>query len=228
MANVVDLKCHDTTRSMQKWNGFIGMKNDDQILLTWTAHPARDRVWRAALGGVVIAFAVFTIYGFSISTGATPQEAVIWAVLTLIVLFLSLNRFFLPSRFVIDQTGITARYPMRRVRFQWQDIRRWCVDSWGGFLSTRSRSSILDSFHGMHLWFDQSKREVIIADIERLLVDAKVVCSDAPNTSNSQQSANSDATDSADPTTMDMSKKDPKVARIDENCTKSGKSEGAV
>jgi hypothetical protein len=74
---------------------------------------------------------------------------------------LSLNRFFLPSRFSIDAHGITAQFPLRRKHLRWRDVRRFLHDQHGGYLSTRSRASRLDAFSGMHLMFGQQREEVM-------------------------------------------------------------------
>ena len=61
----------------------------------------------------------------------------------------SINRFFLPSTFKIDEDGITASYPLRSMRLKWKDLRRFLVGEQGGLLSRRARSSSMDVFTGM-------------------------------------------------------------------------------
>lgn len=84
-----------------------------------------------------------------------------WAVGSLFILMLSLNRFFLPSRFSMDACGITAQFPLRRKHLRWRDVRRFLHDRHGGYLSTRSRASRLDAFSGMHLMFGSQREEVM-------------------------------------------------------------------
>ncbi len=83
-----------------------------------------------------------------------------WAALSLALLFATLNRFFLPSRFAIDGEGITARYPLTRQRFLWTDVRRFVHDRRGGYLSRSRRASRLDAFRGMHVLFGRHGDEV--------------------------------------------------------------------
>lgn len=128
--------------------------------IKWTAHPARERPGRAAMGIAVIALlsaAVWLSFGWE------------WSVASAVILLLSLNRFFLPSRFELDDERIMARYPLQKKILHWRDVRRFVHDSDGGFLSTRSRRSLLDPSSGMHVLFggDAAQRERIIECIQK-------------------------------------------------------------
>jgi hypothetical protein len=118
----------------------------------WRAHPAREHVGRAALGStVIVALAAFT---------ALFMQSLAWGVFAAAILILALNRFFLPSRFAIDAEGITARYPLRRRRLRWSELRRFACDDHGGYLSTRARRSWLDAYRGLHVLFGEHRDAV--------------------------------------------------------------------
>jgi hypothetical protein len=123
--------------------------------LRWTAHPARERPGRAALGVAIIA---------GIAAAAYLSFGWEWSVASALILILSLNRFFLPSRFELDNDRIVARNPLRSRTLHWRDVRRFVSDADGGFLSTRSRRSFMDPSSGMHLLFggDEAQRHQII------------------------------------------------------------------
>src|SRR5688572_2056883 len=104
---------------------------------SWEAHPARER--RGGAIGALVVIAAMTAAAY-FSFGAA------WAARWAVVLIIALNRFFFPSRFVIDEQGITAKYPLRKQRFRWNDLRRFVHDKNGGYLSTRARSSRFDAF----------------------------------------------------------------------------------
>jgi len=123
--------------------------------LTWTAHPARERP-RAAFATTVVILALAAVAWLTLGHPA-------WAALAIAVLFLSLNRFFLPSRFEISDEAITVRWAMGTQTMRWQDLRRFAHDERGGFLSKRSRPSRFDSFSGMHLLFGDVRDQVIEA-----------------------------------------------------------------
>jgi hypothetical protein len=119
---------------------------------SWYAHPLRERRWRGLAGLVIIA-------GFAIFVTMLMQN-IGWGVLAAAVMVLILNRFFFPSRFAMDEDGITAWYPLRQSRFRWAELRRFVHDRNGGFLSTRATASRLGA-RGMHILFGDQRESVI-------------------------------------------------------------------
>ena len=92
-----------------------------------------------------------------------------WSLFALVLLLMTLNRYFFSSRFSIDDHRIIARYPMGRKEFEWRHIRRFTTDKHGGYLSTRSKPSRLDAYQGLQLYFDD-RREEMIAEINSHLL----------------------------------------------------------
>ncbi len=129
----------------------------------WQAHPARERPRAALLAGAIIVALGAVVW---VSFGA------VWAVGSVLLLVASLSRFFLASRFSIDGDGISARYPLRRARLRWAEIRRFVQDHHGGYLSTRARPSRLDAYRGMHLLFGTQRQRAIQHLQAHLTVDS--------------------------------------------------------
>lgn len=133
------------------------MTPDATMTYRWTAHPARQHRGKAACAGGAI---VMLAMGVHVAAGpglwALPA-----ALAAAIAITLSLNRFFFPSRFTIDDEGITGRYPLRTLRRHWADLHRFVTDRHGGFLSTRPRPSRLDVFSGMHLLFGVDREAAV-------------------------------------------------------------------
>jgi len=119
---------------------------------TWRAHPARQRP-------VAALFAAGVIVGIGAACAVAMNAW--WGILAVAVLVLTLYRFFFPSRFTLDAQGVTARYLFGTTRCGWSEIRRFCHDRHGVYLSTRSRPSRLDAFRGIHLLFGRSREEVL-------------------------------------------------------------------
>ncbi len=99
--------------------------------------------------------------------------AVIWlttnamySVLAVVILVVALNRFFFPSRFQLDDDGITARYPLGRSRLEWSDVRRFVHGPDGAFLATRAVSGRYDR-RGVHLLFGSGDagRDAVVPQI---------------------------------------------------------------
>jgi len=120
---------------------------------SWQAHPAAERIGAALVGSLIVVAAASAIYA--------SFQSIAWSVLALVVLVLSLNRFYFRSRFRIDSEGITARFPLRSQRCRWADIRRFMADDHGGYLSTRAKRSWLDAYRGLHILFGRQRRAVI-------------------------------------------------------------------
>lgn len=120
--------------------------------LTWEAHPARDHVLRAIAGLLVIVI-------FSGLTAIIMGSSA-WGVLAAVILVGVVNRFYFPSRFEIDDEGITAHYPLRRRRVPWSAIRRFGHDDEGGYLSRRAVASRFD-FGGLPVHFGREGRAAI-------------------------------------------------------------------
>ncbi len=120
--------------------------------LTWAAHPARQHPMAAV-------FAVVAIGALALGCGMLMN--VWWGLAAFVVMILPLSRFFFPSRFSMDEEGVTAQYRFASQRYAWSEIRRHCCDAHGVYLSTRSRRSRLDGFRGMHILFGSSREEVL-------------------------------------------------------------------
>jgi hypothetical protein len=64
-----------------------------------------------------------------------------WAILAVTLMLLSLNRFFLSSRFGIAPEGLIAQYPFRTYRVSWPEVLRWAADDRVAVVTLRSTAS---------------------------------------------------------------------------------------
>jgi hypothetical protein len=140
----------------------LGIAEQNEII-KWRAHPAREHPGRAAIGVVIIA---------GLAAAAFLSFGIFWSIAAAAALIVSLNRFFFPSEFTIDQNGIRSRELLRRKLLRWSDVRRFAHDANGGFLSRRSRPSWTDSHAGMHILFGDRGGE-IIGIIQQKLSEAR-------------------------------------------------------
>ncbi|MGH7200972.1 MAG: hypothetical protein ACREJB_10240 [Planctomycetaceae bacterium] len=137
--------------------------------LSWTVHPARERLG-VAMGAVTVIVALAWL-------SAELMDALWWGLVVAGLMTLLLHRFLLPNSFRIDAEGITATRPWSEQRLRWSDIRRFVHDERGGLLSTRARPSLLDGFRGMHLLFGEDRERVIATIRERLDARSDEPCS---------------------------------------------------
>ena len=126
----------------------------------WTAHPLRERPGRAML-----AIAAVLVCGLMVATSfQNPLTGMLTGGGAMVVLLLSLNRFFLPSSFAIDEEGISAAWPLKRQRMAWTALHGFAHDAEGGYLSKAvcpSRWDILLRGNGMHVLFGTHGASII-------------------------------------------------------------------
>ena len=127
-------------------------------IFSWRVHPFRERFGAACFAVSVLAAMAWL--------AAELMQSLWWAVMAFLFLSASLNRFFLPSEFQIDDDGVTVRSFFKVSRLNWLQVRRFLHDKHGGFLSTRSKGSVFDSFRGIHLLFGEN-REAVVDRIRR-------------------------------------------------------------
>tara|TARA_Y100000588_G_scaffold164301_1_gene178418 strand:+ start:179 stop:610 length:432 start_codon:yes stop_codon:yes gene_type:complete len=132
------------------------MTDLDIDILEWTVHPVRIQPGRALL--VLIAMlAVGVLVTLSVPDLQLGLMAGGGAVF---FLFLTLNRFFLPSRYRLDGNGIAVRYPFGSKSLRWKDLRRFPHDQSGGYLTTRVRKGAFDR-RGISVLFGKRGDEII-------------------------------------------------------------------
>lgn len=129
-------------------------------VLTWRVHPAARRPQAAVLAGLfivvfsVLAAATFGHYG--------------WGMLSAVVLSFSLNRFFLPSTFAIDEAGISARFPLGSRRIEWKTVRRFEPGKHEVVLSMNIRRTWLNAGRELHVPLGEDRTRVLELIRERL------------------------------------------------------------
>ncbi|NKB66587.1 MAG: hypothetical protein GKR89_05965 [Candidatus Latescibacteria bacterium] len=114
-----------------------------QATLSWTAHPLQDEPpSKTALLCLIIAAVA---YGVS-----WLYQAPLWGLFAGVVLIAAMSRYFLPTRYRIDERGVEITHLQTRLH-PWSNFRRAAIDRHGIFLSPFARRHRLDSFRGVHL-----------------------------------------------------------------------------
>ncbi|MDG1837505.1 MAG: hypothetical protein P8I91_01725 [Phycisphaerales bacterium] len=122
----------------------------------WTAHPLREQPWKALLAVVLVLFCGVLV-GVIV---ADPLVGPLAAGGAIVFLFFTLNRFFLPSKYSMDEHGVAVRYPLRSRTLRWAEIRRFVHDNQGGYVSPRHRGGALDT-GGISLLFGGRGHQII-------------------------------------------------------------------
>jgi hypothetical protein len=112
----------------------------------WRSHPVRTRGWRGgAAAGAVVAIAA----GVGALTGSW-----FWAILSGVMLFLSLEGFFLPTTYELGPSGVRVRRVFSRSERPWESVRRVYDDRRGLTLSPYRRRTALEPYRAIRLLFD--------------------------------------------------------------------------
>lgn len=126
----------------------------------WSVFPARERPALALA-------AIFVIVALS----AAAQELAgssLAGMLAACVLILSLRRFFFPTHYMFDASGLVARPLLGRRRLQWQAVRRVEAGVHAAWLSPLEHPSWRDSHSGVLLLFGRHADAVREELIRRL------------------------------------------------------------
>jgi len=126
--------------------------------LTWISHPVREepaRTWIIVLFVALTAAAVW-LYAFN----------GYWAALSAAVLLFAVREWFLPTRYLLDETGATRYFLVFRHHKPWREIKRLSPDRHGLLLSPFPEPSRLDAFRGLYLRFS-GNREAVLDFAER-------------------------------------------------------------
>ncbi|MDH4158440.1 MAG: hypothetical protein OEW00_14315 [candidate division Zixibacteria bacterium] len=124
----------------------------EETLLSWTTHPMLKRPLITVLVTIFILVISMLVY--------LAMESKAFSVLALVVLFASLARFYLPTRYRLTDRSITIKSLTQTVNKPWSMYRSCYPDKNGILLSPFAEPSRLENFRGIYLLFGNNKEEV--------------------------------------------------------------------
>jgi len=126
---------------------------DEGVVLEWTCHKAkRNPLLTALVSALILVFSIVVFY-------ATENSAV-FAGLAMVILFLSLSRFYLPIRYRLSDRRIMIKSLTQTLYKEWSVYRTCYPDKNGILLSPFVQPSRLENFRGIYLLFNDNAREV--------------------------------------------------------------------
>jgi len=126
---------------------------DEGEVLAWTCHKAKRKpLLTAAVSALILAFGIIVFY-------ATERSS-IFAGLTLVILFLSLSRFYLPIRYRLTDRRIMIKTMTQTLYKDWSVYRTCYPDKNGILLSPFIQPSRLENFRGIFLLFNDNAQAV--------------------------------------------------------------------
>jgi hypothetical protein len=130
------------------------------MTISWQAHKAKETPKKTLFVLIfIIVFAVFLIIFYGL----------FWALLALIILFLSLNAYFLPTTYTLTDNGIIIDKKLFSNKLEWSRFRKYYMTTNGIVLSPFTQKSFLDNFRGVHLLLPKQHSEEIVIFIKNKL-----------------------------------------------------------
>jgi hypothetical protein len=148
----------------------------DPETITWRSHPAAERRAAAAgVGALVLLLAVLT---------GIWMRGAYWGFFAGMVLFLSLESFFLPTTYELSVGAVGVRKPFSRIERPWTAFRSAWFDPFGVTLSPFGRRHWLETYRGIRLRWGPRGADPSPDDVRRFLLarldPQKVACFGLP------------------------------------------------
>ena len=122
--------------------------------IQWIVHPVVQESLPKSVALILIIASVGILVSLSFSNKAL-------GLLSVLILAASQSRYFFPSRYAIDPTGVTISHLASRKEVEWNRFKRIVVTEDGVFLSPFSKPHRLDSFRGIYLRCVGNYEEVV-------------------------------------------------------------------
>lgn len=145
-------------------------------LLSWTTHPVRRRPLVSAL--VTVFILVISMFVFYI------MESKAFSVLALVVMFMSLAKFYMPTGYRFTDKKIVIKTTIQTINRPWSMYRTYYPDKNGVLLSPFVRPSRLENFRGVYIMFAGNKdavMKIVKEQIEKRQDAEQVSVDDAPS-----------------------------------------------
>lgn len=127
-------------------------EDDVGEVLAWTCHPVKRSPWKsAAVSCLILFFAILVWIG---------TESRFFTSLSIVILFLSLSKFYLPTGYKLTEKKIYVKTLTQTLAKEWKLYRSWYPDKNGILLSTFAQPSRLENFRGLYLLFEKNGAEV--------------------------------------------------------------------
>jgi hypothetical protein len=119
---------------------------------------------RPRLGWIVL-----MVIGAASAAATLWGRSLFWGLFSFAVLFLSLESFYFPTRFLLEEQKVTVIRRFSRSEREWSVFRRCTVDRDGLTLSPFARSSWLEAYRAIRLRFLPGNREAVVAFVRQHL-----------------------------------------------------------
>ena len=137
----------------------------DPTVLTWRVHPLRDNFARSAFALAVLL--LMGGLGWMIFSDSDIITRIVVGLGTMLVLFLAMSRFFLPTVYKFDNEGFDIKNGLFRKSLYWDNFKAFKHDEGALMLSPFESPSRLRSLRAVLLLLDRKRREEIISFVHK-------------------------------------------------------------
>ena len=85
----------------------------------------------------------------------------LFSALTLVALYMSLAKFYFPTKYVMNADGLTVRTTTQKIKKPWSMYRSFYPDQSGVLLSPFVEPTRLENFRGLYILFNDNRDEVL-------------------------------------------------------------------
>ena len=135
--------------------------------LSWRVHLAKEQPHRAMIATGIILFTAGMI-------GAITHN-LFGPLFAAIFLFGSLNDFFLPMRYELNERGVEAKGFCSHTMLEWNRVKRFYMTADGVKVSPLAAPSRLEAYRGVFLRCTGATRERVITIVEERLATARAL-----------------------------------------------------
>ena len=123
------------------------------VLLEWITHPMKKRPVAAVLvSAFIILIPLMVLY---------ISQSKWFAMLSMIVLFASVAKFYFPTKFILTDRDVTVKGSTQTITKKWSEFRSFYPDKNGVLLSPFIGPSRLENFRGLYLICNDNRQMVI-------------------------------------------------------------------
>lgn len=129
-------------------------------MISWQVYRAKETPKKTLYVSIILGlFIIFLVIFYGI----------FWAIFALIVLFASLNAYFLPTKYTLTDTDIIIDKKLFKNKLEWSRFRKYYITTTGIVLSPFPKHNFLDNFRGIHLLLPKENSTEIIEFIKNKL-----------------------------------------------------------
>jgi hypothetical protein len=121
-------------------------------VLQWTSHPVKRKPL------VSVAVTAFILLSGLLMYWSTESNT--FTVLTLVILFASLAKFYFPTSYTLNREGVTIKTTTQKLFKPWSMYRSFYPDRKGILLSPFARPTRLENFRGLYIMCADNLDEV--------------------------------------------------------------------